>query len=266
MKRLIVLVVALLASCSSSPDPSVGDPGAGSLRVPGRHTSQAVDRLVVLGLGQSNFEGPIGEVLLENATRIRGFDLDGRWITAPTSLNNGAPYLVPILPVYSRGGPHQCLALYIADALVRDVDVIAAAKGGTSASQWSPSNKPATLYGAALQVVREAGASIDAIVIYQGEKNAQSVAEAKAWFPLWLETADALKRDYGDPLLVFVVPPETNPNPTVYPGWSVMLESVRAIASERRIVVESPDGDDIHLDEPRMRELGRRVADKITLP
>lgn len=229
--------------------------------------AQPASRLVTLGLGQSNYEGPEGEVSLENGELVRGFDLDGRWVQNPRSLNNGAPYLEPVLPIYNRGGPRQCLGLYLADALAgsgREVSVIAAAKGGTSSREWRPGSG---LYKGASKVAELSGEKISVIVVYQGEKNAQTLTDAASWLPDWEATTDALQAEYGPVPVIFVVLPETNPNATVYPGWTVVRAKILEIAepAKNRWVVQAPDSASIHLGARELAELGSRLAAEVDL-
>ncbi len=156
-----------------------------------------------------------------------------------------------------------------AKATGHPVGLIAAAHGGTTLEQWSPSRRGEgldSLYGAMLERVRLAGGNLRGILWYQGESDTLP-RESETYAERFTEWVAAVRRDTGRPRLPIV---------TVQLGCvadvnrdAASWERVRQAQLElpRRIprlaVVSSIDlglKDSIHLDAPDLQRLGRRMA------
>lgn len=241
--------------------------------------------------GQSNMEG-VGDLtdLEEPSPLVHCFTMAHRWELAVEPLH----WLIDSPdPVHSgdalkdldeegrrarraerRGGRTKGagLGLPFARELVRrtgvPIGLIAAAHGGTSMEQWSPSGRErggASLYGSLLKQVKNAGGRVKGVLWYQGESDANPNAAA-LFASRFKELVAAFRSDLKSPDLPFYyvqigrfvldVPPAS---------WNQIQELQRL--SEKEIpgtamvpVIDLPLDDLIHVGTDGLKRTGRRLA------
>jgi hypothetical protein len=167
-----------------------------------------------------------------------------------------------------------------------DILLVPCALGGTTSTEWLPveSSPPylvGTLFSTAFdrisEAVRRPGATLAAILVYQGENNAGDGASAAAWQHDWEAILARVRTDLALPSLpaVVVKMPPTVPTPgALYPNWADVRAGQQALADADpyTILVQAPDGPfdatNVHLElgadsgatKTGVLGLGRKVA------
>lgn len=162
----------------------------------------------------------------------------------------------------------------MADATGMPVGLLAAAHGGTSLEQWSPSKKEEggdSLYGAMLDRIRKAGGNLRGVLWYQGESDCGQGSDETyaARFENWVES---LRADLDRPELPViavqlgrVLQPAGLDGGWAKTSWEIVREAQRLLPEQlpHTAVTSAIDlglADTIHIDSPGLIRLGKRMA------
>lgn len=155
----------------------------------------------------------------------------------------------------------------------RDIILVPCAVSGSSIVEWVPDPfGAAAAEGLYERCARNVAAArqygeVNALLFYQGERDARDDIRARGWEKLFRTVISAFRADLESPALpVFVVPiAELGASlDDRYPFWSDVQKTQAEISGSALSVVESSNlntGDDgLHLNSESHRILGRRLA------
>lgn len=232
---------------------------------------------VMAGQSNSSGRGVTGELpSFDNAGYM--YSNAGGFVTAtsPVDSNSGQ---VDAVSSDSNAGASAALS-FIDRATERfpskEFGVIPCAKGGTALTAWQRNLSRSSLYGSMLARMQEAAnfGAVKGVIFYQGEAETSEddTAAANSWAADFLQMAEDLTDDFGDPDLRFIVTElGPNPSPPTRPNWSTVQAQQQSLDGEldgRVSVVSAADlsvlsGDPIHLDTDGQVALGIRYADAL---
>lgn len=229
---------------------------------------------IYLLMGQSNMSG---RGLLNQAVSddrfIRVYGNDGLWKNATEPLDSAVNQVDPVSADAAAGiGP----GLFFAQALRKErpdqaVGLVPCAKGGTSITQWARSDARTTLYGSCLARAREVMGEgrIAGILWYQGETDADGLADADAWSERFSAMISSFRHDLGQPGLPLVVVglgdrPMTGRYADRFKAWSTVQVAQARLRLPRQAFVSaaglSRNDDQLHLSMEGQAILGPRLA------
>lgn len=216
--------------------------------------------------GQSNMEGQ-GDLVDGPAPhpRVRAFTLARRWEPAREPLHRSAES-----PARKGVGPGLWFARQRADQTGRPIDLVCAAHGGTSLSQWLPrSSAPVgtNLYDSMVESLRQAGGPLTGVLWYQG-CNDTNPDDAAAYLDRMKTLVEALRYDLGQPDLPWLVAQlgRTVGRQDDVESWNRIREAQAGLPDRipRLAVVSTVDlelDDWIHLSARAQETLANRFVD-----
>ena len=198
--------------------------------------------------------------------------------TSPNILkwNSGAwlPGIEPTTPggLYSFAESFGVWMLGLLDDPGYTIGLIPCAVGGTSIAQWQRGQAPYSDCVALTQAALAAspGASVDAIIFYQGEDDTFSAVQAAAWPAAFVKFFKDFRADAQIDLHTPVVYAEIGPNPNdpARPAWAY-LQSLQVGMENNyanvklfdcRDLTTLPAPNQIHLNVTGQTTAGRRAA------
>lgn len=229
-----------------------------------------LDRQVILFLGQSNMSGrgvleDIADqaVTFPNRDRVWNYDNDGP-IGTPNGTENpavepidddtGQSTVFPVSDETAGVGPMLGAADFVAGVWINhEIGIVPCPLGGTDALAWVTSHDQVTqrLFGECetrwQSAVLGAGtAEVAAIVVYQGEQDAQDTFEATNWAYRWQATIEGVRDDLGerDVPAVFVVLPVSAPSSGDFSEWATVRAQQQTVCDylDHCSTVQAPDG------------------------
>jgi hypothetical protein len=247
--------------------------------------------------GQSNMEG-VGDLAtaLPPDERVWCFTSAGQWEVAQEPLHKFWESCTPIHQALCRAGlPVEQQSLsdaelaarqreertwgaglgiafgrQMAEALNRPIGLIAAAHGGTSLAQWSPELKAlggASLYGAMLWRIAQAGGRLRGVLWYQGESDGWDPAAGQSYGDRFAHWIARLRADLNAPRLPVLTVQIGNttldsPNPT---AWNAVRQAQYLLPDQVpqtavTTAIDLPLEDIIHITSGGLIRLGHRLA------
>ena len=276
----------------------VGGPYRLDVRLEGGSPVSSLDHLLVGDLwilaGQSNMEGHGDLVDVQPPIpQVHSFDMADKWLIAEDPLHTLVNATDPVhwrlnenkeperwsgerLDRYlSERKKGAGLGLPFAEELYRRTGVpialIPCAHGGTSMDQWSPALKDRggdSLYGSMLRRFHVTGGNVKGILWYQGESDANPKAAAE-FLQKFEDFVKAVRQDFNEPELPFyyVQIGRHVDNHNIAEWNQVQTEQLKAESeiphSGMVVSVDSTLDDPIHLSTASLKNLGRRLADRV---
>jgi hypothetical protein len=227
--------------------------------------------------GQSNMSGrgdlkELPADFPENGHRLWNFGNDGRWRKAlePIDSAEGQEFLVSNDP-NAGVGPGLAFANTLAEANPHaKIGLIPCARGGSSIDEWKPSADTSTLYGSCLaRIVRARNFGTTAAVIwYQGESDAHSLAAVNAWARKFAVLSEAFRRDLQAPGLPIIAVRigslgDNRRSDPRFRYWNQLRELQSRLSGRAVAIVDAaglPTRDGLHLTTDSQLRLGKRLA------
>ncbi|MGP7796884.1 sialate O-acetylesterase [Sphingomonas sp. CLY1604] len=227
--------------------------------------------------GQSNMSGRGALADLTQAERavdpaILLYGNDGRWRPAREPLDDAAGQNDPVsADAKAAVGPGLFFARALPRAPGRRIALLPCAKGGSSMAQWTPAPGRDTLYGSCMQRVRQAGGRVAGLLWYQGETDAQDMAQAARWSGRMRTLIAAFRRDLRAarlPAVVVTLADRPDRNAARFPAWAAVQGQQASLDLPGVALVPAAGlpllADGLHLDTAAQRALGRRIAAAMT--
>jgi sialate O-acetylesterase len=228
--------------------------------------------------GQSNMQGcGLQKFRLPGKPMVRAFYMTDEWDTAVDPIHNLWEAIDPVHGGSPTNPPNKVTGVGPGVAFGQELykltgvpqGLIACAHGGTSMSQWDPSQKSlggGSLYGASIRRLIKNGGRIAGIAWYQGESDANTDAA-----PLYTQRMKTLirsfRRDAGDAKLPFVLVQISRVVSMGFPAasWNSVQDQQRTLQDEVSHVATVPAidlmfDDGIHIGAQGCHRLGKRLA------
>ncbi|MDD5766217.1 MAG: sialate O-acetylesterase [Candidatus Marinimicrobia bacterium] len=217
-------------------------------------------RQTFLLIGQSNMagRGELNRVPPIVDDRIQMFR-NGCWQNAVEPLHDDRPDLAGV-----------GLAMSFADELLKSepdqiIGLIPCAVGFTKIEQWLPGT---ALYRRAFNAALESGERLNGILWHQGESDSDDEARAKRYREHFIESVQALRRDFslldlpfisgelGDFINAAIGFPFSRKISAIFRELEATLSNYACVSAEG--LTATADG--LHFNAPSLREFGRRYA------
>lgn len=207
---------------------------------------------LILLMGQSNMSGrgtPMPE-WENNMAQI----FDGQWQIAknPVARDDGAAH-----------GP----AALFTDLYTRRfgaLGLVPCSRGGSSMADWQPGG---LLFEDCLDLARNAGGNVVAVLYYQGEADAENMDTASQWARGFSRMVAAIREEFGDEIpVVFAqisAPPTEEGANLIY--WDIVREQQASIMLPRVSMIDTTDLSFgyIHFGNQQYDEIGRRFFEAL---